>query len=357
MNLYNLIFLICFFVASALNAFALVVQSEIVKINADEKNITVSVSKKYPSIIFTQEPDVIRVEFLDSKYSKQFVFKDRDKNNIITKLDFLKDVSVKTMEYEAGKHKVSVLLVLKPGVVLTPKIASTINNTVKIAFFAPANKASGNPQSTPEAIVIQESPELKIARLYNEAVEAHSIGDLDNAEKNYKEIVSSSDGLYVARTNLAQVYSEKKMYDQSIAQLFSILDDLQKLPQETVDKKLLVNAHNTLGANYYLMENYTVAQKEFFEVLKLDPGFYQAYYNIGLIYEKVKDLKEAKANFEKAIQLKSDFVEAHYHLALINLLTNNKTEAIKEFKKVQELLPGSILASLSKKELENIDKE
>ncbi|GEM_PF-3002330 len=354
---YILIFLVCFFVTLVSNAFALAVQSEIVKIDADEKNIAVSVTKKYPEIIFTQQPNAILIEFLDSKYNKQFSFKDRDKNSIITKLDFLKDLSVKAMEYEKGKHKVSLELKLRPGVSLAPKTISARNNIVKISFIVPENitmNIFAGPVATPEII---ESSEVKITKLYNNAVDAHSMGELDNAEKIYKEIISSSGGLYAARINLAQVYSEKKMYDQSVSQLFLVLDDLQKLPQETVDKKLLVNIHNALGTAYYLSESYTAAQKQFFEVLKLDPDFSQAYYNIGLIYEKVKDLKEAKVDFEKAIHLKSDFAEAYYHLALINLLTNNKSDAIKGFKKVQELLPGSILASLSKKELEKIDKK
>ena len=347
--------LFCCFNCSVL--FAADVQSEILKIAVDEKNLAVSVAKKYPEIVYSQQPEKISIEFVDTKLNKNYSFSDKEKQVILSTLDFLSNITVISNEYEKDKYKISVVLFLKKGIILAPKTASARNNIIEISFFAPASLAKSPQAESPKSSEQIQNIDAELQKAYNDAVDAYGKGELDLAEKNYKDLIVVNSMFYAARVNLAQVYLDKMLHEQAIAQLFTILDELQRNPAEGDNKKILLNVYNTLGTAYYLTDNLSASQKQFLEALKLDPSFYKAYYNIGLIYEKVKNLKEAKNNLHKTIELKPDFAEAYYHLAKIAQTSSNKSEASLNYKKVIDLLPGSKLAQLSEKELGGIEKK
>ena len=53
------------------------------------------------------------------------------------------------------------------------------------------------------------------------------------------------------------------------------------------------------------------------KVIKLNPKYANAFYNLAGLFLEKGDLLQAEINFRRAIELKSDFAIAHYNLGLI----------------------------------------
>ena len=153
--------------------------------------------------------------------------------------------------------------------------------------------------------------------LYNQAVEEHTKGNLDKAEELYNEVISEDDNFFLAKYNLAKIYTDKKKYDNAITLLNSIPED---------EKQNIFLVKKTIGTIYYIRGDLKKAKKIFEDLNKTNPELYEPYFHLGLIYEKKKSFKRAKENFKKAVELKPDLAEAHHHLDILNLVLNKKDE-------------------------------
>ena len=137
-------------------------------------------------------------------------------------------------------------------------------------------------------------------------------------------------------------------------------------------------AHNNLGLEYLHQGKLDEAQSHFVEALKINPGYWQATYNLGLVFEarnKTEDaiklytsilqvdfpalkkslvnayntvgldlrkngkLADAAIQFRNAINIDSKFWPAHFNLALILASSGSNEDSINEFKQTLELNP------------------
>ena len=69
------------------------------------------------------------------------------------------------------------------------------------------------------------------------------------------------------------------------------------------------------------------------KALELNPDFYSAYYERGLIFYNNGDYTKAKEDFNKVLSLKSSNFEATYNLGIISAKELNMKDAVKYFKK------------------------
>lgn len=331
--------------------------SEILKITVEENNLVVDISKKYPRVNFKTLTDQkkIQIELLDTKYHIGFKFDLLTKNNILKGLDFVSDVSIGSSENQEGSKVIITLDNLSESDI-EPKISSTKDNKVRISFLK--SQKNNNPLLNNNAAVIQEQIENEETKnQYNRAIEEYTKGNLEMAEELYKEIISNNKHFYAAQYNLAKVYFDRGDYDMVLNELSALVEEIKATNSSENNKKLLLLSKNILGSIYYYKEDFKTALGQFNEIILLDPGFSEAYFNIGIVKEKEKELSEAITNFEKAQELNPSNPETHYHLGILNLLTGNKDSAISSFKKVTELTSeNSKLAELSKSELKKLEK-
>ena len=82
------------------------------------------------------------------------------------------------------------------------------------------------------------------------------------------------------------------------------------------------------------------AERNFLEAINIKPDFELAYYNLGTIQEKLGKIKEAEQNFKKAINLKPDYFEAYTNLGTLFLGTSNYKEAEKFLEKALQIKPN-----------------
>lgn len=341
------LFLILFFFC-ALFSRAQIVTTELLNISAESDSIVLEVAKRYPDIKFDSVADKnqISIELVNSKYHTSF--KVPDKQLLLSVLDYLSDVSVEETKNGADISSVKLLLTLEADVSCIPKLQSTKNNIVRITLNK-KEKSNVGVEVEPE-----QSMDFGIVEIYNTAVAEQKKGNLDKSEELYKKVISIDNKFYLARFNLAKIYIDKKLYEQALTILESLIKDL---PDDLQNQKALSLFQNTLGTIYYFINSDAKAIEQYESVLKTTQDFYQAYYNIGLIYEKTNKLKQAKKNFLKVIELNSVFSDAYYHLAVLQLISNEEKEAIISFNKVVELAPQSELAKLSQRELDKLGKK
>lgn len=82
----------------------------------------------------------------------------------------------------------------------------------------------------------------------------------------------------------------------------------------------------------------------FNEILKIEPKYFKAYINIGVICINLNKLYEAEKNFKKAIEIKDDFELAYFNLGTIQEKLGKNEEAEKNFKKAIDLNPNYVEA-------------
>lgn len=354
-DLRKYLFLLLMFIS--LPACAETLNSEIKNIRSENNFILIDVAKKYPKVQISQfhNPDKIFIELMEASLNKAFSFDSGSESTFLKGLNFAKGVTVGVARYLEGeeeKQKVSIILEVKEGSILKPKLKSTKDNIVSISLL----QTDFNVVSS-SANVVPEQESFKDLEIYNEAVEEQTKGNLDSAEKLYKEVLSENSNFYLAAFNLSKIYIDKKDYDQAIKLLSDLVEQVKKKSksdQEKIDN--LTYLLNTLGTVYYLINDLEKAEKVFNKLVENNFNLPETYFNLGLIFEKKKELDKAKKYFEDAIKLKPDYSSAYYHVAILDLIDKNKKKAIINFKKVVELDSGSQIADLSKKELEKIDK-
>ena len=100
-----------------------------------------------------------------------------------------------------------------------------------------------------------------------------------------------------------------------------------------------VNLHNILGVSLQVQGKLKESLKIFEKIIKLQPNFYLAHYNMGNVLKQSLDLKGAKTCYEKCINFSPTFIDAHISLGLILLDLNKLDESANVFKMALKLKP------------------
>jgi tetratricopeptide (TPR) repeat protein len=102
-----------------------------------------------------------------------------------------------------------------------------------------------------------------------------------------------------------EAWYNKGMYYQNRGRIEEALESYRTI--RSIDSTWADPYYNQ-GYIYLLInENLDSAVWFFSRAVELDPGYYQAYNNLGLAYEKKKDLANAKYYYTKAVEINPDF--------------------------------------------------
>ena len=219
--------------------------------------------------------------------------------------------------------------------------------------------------------------------LFNQAIALHRRGELDAAQKIYKQILQSdslnAEALHllgvialqekdfagattfisqaltinpqmpVALNNLGVAYKEQNKYDEALKCFNSALeldpfssDALSNIGNVYYDKKeydlamdfycraIAVNpchadAFYNKGNIYLHLCKYSLAISDYSKAVDFDSSIVNAYLNRGQAYKKIGNYKAALADFSQVVKMSPDYAEAYYHRAVTLLATQDQS--------------------------------
>jgi tetratricopeptide (TPR) repeat protein len=80
-----------------------------------------------------------------------------------------------------------------------------------------------------------------------------------------------------------------------------------------------------------------MVKQDLTRAIEIDPDFYFAYYNRGVVNCKIGNYKQAIEDFSGAIQCRDNFAEAIYNRGLIYILLNENQEGCEDLSRAGEL--------------------
>jgi len=201
-----------------------------------------------------------------------------------------------------------------------------VNNAVEAYQEEDLEKAFKNFEKSLE---VKEMPvfggEIDTAVIFNTALTAQQTGKYDKAIEYYKEAIKYNYGKGDTYIYYADCYKSKGDTSKYVA---TLKEGFEKYPDNQTLLGTLIN--------YYLLE--ADDTDEAFKYLKLarenepdNPSFYNAE---GHLYDKTGNKEKAKEMYEKAIEIDPEFFEAYYNLGV--LYFNEGVELTEEANKITD---------------------
>ncbi len=145
------------------------------------------------------------------------------------------------------------------------------------------------------------------------AFAAHKRGDLQEAEKHYREAIAAGANETIANYNLANLYYQTKRMSLAII-------NYQKVIEKAPEFK---NAYHNLGKIFFLNQEYVRALKIFLSYHEINPRDWDNLVLIGDTFKELNLSVEANEFYEKALELDkgredSYLVLAEFYLSLLD---------------------------------------
>ncbi|MCX6242619.1 MAG: tetratricopeptide repeat protein [Bacteroidetes bacterium] len=172
--------------------------------------------------------------------------------------------------------------------------------------------------------------------------------------------ISTGAELSDAYLQRAVAYSGLRRYNDAFSDYSAAeeLDTLYALPYfcRAITRYDLIQLINTLDnydqqitigkSNAKTRERYTTTELEhtydavvcdFESAIKIDPGFFFAYYNRGIVYCKMGNYHRALEDFSKAISLRKNFAEALFNRGLVQIMLEDSQAGCEDLSRAGEL--------------------
>jgi type IV pilus assembly protein PilF len=172
-------------------------------------------------------------------------------------------------------------------------------------------------------------------------------GDLEAAEKEYKQALQANKNYKEAYRQLGRLYMRREDWDNAV-----------KIFEEHFTRPGTIQPHrvfNWLALSYYGQGNYEQAEKQWLKAIELKDNA-SIRLNLALAYKEQERFGLATESLKKAVVLNPKFTQAHYELSQLFILNKEMKQAIWHFKKVIRLAPKSEWGRLSKQYLDLIQQ-
>lgn len=147
-----------------------------------------------------------------------------------------------------------------------------------------------------QATVEVDAPKKTFESLFQQALEAHKVGDMDNALAGYSKCIDLQPNHINSYKNRATIYMAQKHYEQAIA-------DCRKLMELAPDDDY---AYSNLGWLLILVGKFDEARDPCTKAWELNPQNYGETVNLGHTFLLTGDREKARFWYEKTIPLVPD---------------------------------------------------
>ena len=126
-----------------------------------------------------------------------------------------------------------------------------------------------------------------------------------------------------------------------LKQYSKLLEKISKLQINFNKSIFLLDLTGVVNSN---LQNYEEAIKNFKSIIKINPLFADAYYNLGNIYKTLNLIDDSIKNYLKCIEIEPNKFEAHNNLGNIFRENNNIGLAIEKYLQCLEINPNYLIA-------------
>src|SRR6202158_1300593 len=179
--------------------------------------------------------------------------------------------------------------------------------------------------------------EAKVARdpqkLFEAGEAALHAGALDEAEHEFRQVLTINPGVAGAYANLGVIHMRRKQWPQAL----EMLHKAEKLAPDIAGIRL------NIGLVYYRKRNFLAAIEPFESVVRQTPGSYQARYLLGFCYFFDSRWKDTVATLEPLWEQVSPAEQLHYLYVLGRAARSSKNAALEEkaYARMAEIGQGS----------------
>ena len=211
---------------------------------------------------------------------------------------------------------------------LSERVKPQMNGVLRREFvLQPAGAGQAAPQ--------QLTGEQRAIMTYNEGAQAQVQGDLDLAERRFREALEIDPGLSAAHSGLAAVALMRENFDEALAQAE---DALALDPADSRALEVRYEAAKSLGRDEVAAEALQALQA----TGGSDPA--RRAFNAGAEALRAGDTATAEARFAEALQLDPTLVPAYRVLAGLALQQGDAARAAELADTLLELEPGNVEA-------------
>lgn len=146
----------------------------------------------------------------------------------------------------------------------------------------------------------------------------------------YKHILKFSPNNNIAKVNLANVYFEQGLYNESLSEFKAVL----------IKEPMAWDVFLQIGNVYLAQDNINNALECYQKAIMINPKCSQAYHNLGIVYERQGKGKESFDSFTKALEIDPEYFKSYLALGDWFMKRNLYKDAIGVYKKALELKPA-----------------
>lgn len=194
-----------------------------------------------------------------------------------------------------------------------------------------SDRATASVQAEPDANSVdfdfKFNSETTLAAKLTNAVESHRLGNLDNAEEIYRQILESSPGHPHALHFLGVIEHQKGDNDTAIDLIGRAIDAMPDF----------ADAYSNIGAAFYAKGQLVRAEDNFRRASELNPSLADSHFNLGAVLEDQDRWPEAASAYETAATVAPSNPKYLKTLGTICLKMAQFERAIVWFKKFLEI--------------------
>lgn len=176
---------------------------------------------------------------------------------------------------------------------------------------------------------------LSLGKFSNQAIEKQaryrmadiylSLGQAEEAQKEFLLIAKMDPGDYKALFNIGKIFYERNMKENA----------LNYLSKSIKANSSFADAWFYLGKIHLEANRYGEAMNAFINCVRNDPKNYEAHYNLGLIYKSMNNIAKALQEFEISERTSDNSlkIKTIYQIGLIASESGNFDKAISEFQR------------------------